>query len=828
MSKQSIPCTISVAYGDSSPAGLPVSLGVPFPAGALKDPASLAVRGPSGEIRPAGGRVLARHADGSIRWCLVSFGAREAGEHEVLWRQPAPAAQEKVALRREGGDWIIDSGRVRARVCEEGPGVLGELVVDGHAYLANPGDLRFCVDDASTLHEGRRKVRVIDELATRVRLRVEGEHRRADGSRCLSYRLDVELWAGWPSLRLDYHYFNLEPGQPAQHIGRIAMESAWNLGPETQRHFLQQNYGLFYVSRHVHNPAPVAIAADFSRAGAHVEEPAMLLDDVDYPFYLHAPLVDTHDWLGVKGETHGVYLQMQDFAAAKPNRLTSADNRLNAEAWPATAEKLELPQGRSRRQTFTLAFIASAATGSGTAKLSGAPNQAPKGVAAVLAAPVHEGRACVAPAWVAHCGEFGLGQALPVGKHVRVEANLAGLVRLNMPSTKFDVGDTDSHYASSYASINQALVPPLAGAPQVPRVFPRSHPTQTYLDLHEPVWTNNEYDVIHAFAAEILRTGRHDLWNTLRLAARHNIEVDFLHYSDHRWLHRATPAHSARHTTTGAYPSHFWTQGLLEYYCLTGDPDALEVACALGDKTIENFAHPPLREVLWGFNREIGWSVLTLACLADVTAEPRFRPVLDELVNYLLAFDRGGYKGGINLSGGNDRQNLNRQIVGNFFGYASMIEGVDIYAQVTGRKEVARWLAEICRDLVFEQMNAAREGQMPGLNFSTALTIGYERTGDRQFIDMMGLLLDGAYWNRVGPDGDASVKPVAMIYRGLPRLLGHAWRHGLLEAYEYPSWRKLGQAKARPRPAAKKTKAKAAAKTKAKPPAKKKPSRRAR
>ena len=42
----------------------------------------------------------------SVAYGRVPAGA--AGEHEVLWRQPAPAAPEKVSLRREGGDWIID------------------------------------------------------------------------------------------------------------------------------------------------------------------------------------------------------------------------------------------------------------------------------------------------------------------------------------------------------------------------------------------------------------------------------------------------------------------------------------------------------------------------------------------------------------------------------------------------------------------------------------------------------------------------------------------------------------------------------------------------
>ena len=339
-----------------------------------------------------------------------------------------------------------------------------------------------------------------------------------------------------------------------------------------------------------------------------------------------------------------------------------------------------------------------------------------------------------------------------------MEANLASLVRLDMPVTKFDVGDTNSHYNSSYAWIDGKLVPHLDGAPAIPRIFPGASPTQTYLDCHEPVWTNNEYDVIHAFAGELMRTGKIDLWDTLRHTARHNIEVDFLHYSDHKWIHRATPAHSARHTTTGAYPSHFWSQGLLEYYCLSGDIDALEVALALGDKTVENLSDPELRAVQWGFNREIGWSVLTLACLVDITREARFLAPLAEMVDYLVGFDRGGYSGAINLSAGNDRQNLNRQIVANFFGYSSMVEGVDLFADITGRGDVVTWLQQLCHDLVDEALNAAREGEMRGIDFAVTLTTGYERTGDERFIAMMSLLLDQAYWIGFGPNGGGSVK----------------------------------------------------------------------
>lgn len=798
MHEDSTGCVINVAYGDTAACGLPVSQGVPLPRGMMCPGDRLAVVAPGGEWRPAAGRPLAQWPDGSVRWLLVSFGAREAGTHRLVVNPDTVPTQPEVRLTQVDGRWIIDSDRLHMVVCEAGPGILGELVCDGVPRLEHPGDLCLSVDDASTRYEQKRTVQVIESSPLRVRLRVSGQLVEADGTCRLHYRLGIEIWAGWPAVRLDCHYFNLQRGVPSMTVRRIALDSAWRLAAQTHRHFIQRAYGVFNVSRHVFNPGRVAIVADFDRGAPSVEDPAMLLDDVDYPFYLNPPLVDTHDWLGVGDADRSVYLRIQDFLAARPNRLVSEGNRLSAELWPATAGTLDLPQGRSRCQAVFLAFPGSDMVGAGTAKLSNAPVQAPKGVAALLAALQHEGRAAVDPDWVAHCRAFRQEHALPTGRHFRIESNLRSLVRLDMPCTKFDVGDTDSHYNSSYAAINASKVPPLDGAPAVPRFFPQGRPTQTYLDLHEPVWTNNEYDVIHALAAELMRTGRCELWNTLRLSARHTIEVDFLHYSDHRWLHRATPAHSARHTTTGAYPSHFWTQGLLEYYCLSGDPDALEIALALGDKTLENFGDPELRAIHWGFNREIGWAVLLLACLVDVTGEARFRPLLDEMVDYLVGFDRRGYKGGINLSNGNDRQNLNRQIVGNFFGYASMIEGIDLYADLSGRQDVARWLGDLCLDLADEALNAAREGQLCGINFCTALAIGHERTGDPRFLQLAGMLLDTVYWNAGGVQGGGSVKPVASTYRNFPRLLGHAWRGGLLDAYEFPHARALQAAPCAP------------------------------
>src|SRR5687768_9067271 len=108
-------CLIHAAYGDPSPAGLPVATGVPFRQGVLRDGQALWVESPSGEARLAAGRALASWPDGSVRWLLVSFGAREPGPHRVRWSGSPPSstgAEVGVSVRRDGDAWIVDAGRV--------------------------------------------------------------------------------------------------------------------------------------------------------------------------------------------------------------------------------------------------------------------------------------------------------------------------------------------------------------------------------------------------------------------------------------------------------------------------------------------------------------------------------------------------------------------------------------------------------------------------------------------------------------------------------------------------------------------------------------------
>jgi len=677
-----------------------------------------------------------------------------------------------VTLTSSDDGMTLDNGLVRVTLSATGPGPISEITALGHRYLANADDLRFVVNGADTAHESQRSLQVLEHSPLRVRVRVNGAHFDAKGARLLNYRLDVELWANWPAMRIDYQFLHLEPGRVEIPIGRMAMDWRLHLGPETQRHFEQSSHGLMFVPRAVCNPAPVAIVSDNTCGPAHVEDPAMLLDDTPYPAHLRPPLVGTGEWLGIGDGAHGLYVRMQDFIEMRPKRLASHDANLAVEFWPASQGILSLPQGRSRRQSVAVAF-------SDTATLTSDQ------ICRLLDGPFHEGRAVIAPDWLRACGEFETDRLLVPGVNIRFEKFIHRLVNLHSLQGMFDLGDTiDSGYCRTYPPIpNNAILKP--NAPAIPRVFiagmhsPLSEGSMP--DLYEPVWTNNEYDAIYALCTEIMRSGRGDLWTLARWAVRHNIEVDFVHYHDDKQQHRATPQHSCRHNTSGSIPSHYWTQGLLQYYCLTGDQDVLEIALALGDKIIEDFTVPEFRASFWGFTRELGWPTLALSHLYDITGEARYRSQLEEILEFGMQVDRGP------RTADDQPTELESVIAWAALIWACMFEGADRYQRSSGREDLRAWLKDFLQYLRIAMEQLHRKGQPVAVSSLMMLAIGYELTGDERFLHTGMICLDefqeSVQW--VAPKAEA--RPMAIVYRSLIRFLNHAHNAGLLQRLDYPS-----------------------------------------
>jgi len=145
---------------------------------------------------------------------------------------------------------------------------------------------------------------------------------------------------------------------------------------------------------------------------------------------------------------------------------------------------------------------------------------------------------------------------------------------------------------------------------------------------------NHEYDFIANAAKEFARTGHTEIWKLCRSAAEHMMHTDFVAVSADPWKEGGVPAHCRDHTAGSAYPSHMWVEGLLLYHQLSGDPYALKVAMRVGDFFLkyidERF------QVVQGTAREMGWTLVALAALYDVTREERYLNGIKKVVDYYL------------------------------------------------------------------------------------------------------------------------------------------------------------------------------------------------
>ncbi len=761
----------------------PVVTGCPFPVEASS----------AGDFRVVGDKQdglvqaypLTAPTSGGLRWWELSFLSRWEGEVAIMADNDAESGPV-LAIEKDGG-----VGLSNQQIKVDLPGQCAKPPVlitwqGGSGCLIpeiNTLELGWCREDPASVRE----LKILRNGHIRAQVELTGKLTGRAGH--LDYRLTLEVWRGNPALRVDWMITHACPDRRELTFTQASLFGHWQVGEKTERLFRQKAHGLGWQPRDVINPDPVCLIADHTMFGVHVADPDMLLDLTEYPFYCSPPAIATRDWLELRGDSGRVSATLVDFAHTQPNALESYRQELCWHFIPPN-HRLTWSQGWRREQTMLLAFA--------PADNPMSPAELSKQAKTVFT----PGRAQPAPETLRELGCFELDRILAhiPGKHLRVSGLLNQLCCLNSRATKFDLGDTpDWHYTRGYATGPHGYLP-APGFASFPRatsqngyVFP-----DAFKFFVEPVWTNNEYDFIHAIATEVMRTGKNDHFPMLRWAARHNVEIDFLSYSDDPWHHRASPFHSHFHNRKGAITSHFWTQGLLQYYCLTGDRDALETARALGDKIITVNHNEIVRR--WKFDREIGWALLALCCLAEA-GETGYLDEAGRIASYLREYDRAAFTGAVTLSMGKAGRSLERQMIDNGFGYSSMVEALDRYHKLTEDKDFEAWFKKLLTDLKAAFWEKIEEGEAVSIRSMVGLvmTIGFERLEDADFLLAGQLILerwlDTTHANPIDISMAAGTeageaKPCAMAYRGLHRLLGSLDRQGELDFYEYSSLRR--------------------------------------
>ena len=774
---------------------------LPFAKGQFPAAPTVRVRSETGLEVPAQSELLASWPDGSARVAHVTFPATGGVYHASLGqpgRAAAPASPIRVCRRRDGRTEVT-TGRLAAVL--GGPGLVESIGLGSRKFIG-PRGLEVRVVDGrdrafAATADPRAQTTVELEGPLRAVVSISGTCTLED-ARFIDYRLRFEFLAGAEGFSLDYAFFNRERGCDFVDVKAIELDLRLAGASEPRHSVYQQSYGLFStLGRLVTTPQPLDIAVDDSRAAAYVRNAAALGDELDYPFYLNPPCDRIDNWAALSDGPRAIAVELDDFTCLRPKSLQLEGDRIRFGIWPRAAPGLALQQGRSRQVTIRVALSD-----------AGAPAD-PAPVAAAIAQLRDTLRAQLPQTVYGQAAFFDQGRVLPRRPDLnpRFEQWLGGMSSaLNTFATFFDLGDTpDTGYQSTYLSIGNRIRR-VRGEEGGPRYYAAAtHHAATKhnaLDDFEVVWVNNEYDALYAIGTEALRAGDLSLFRKMRWWARHTIDVDFIHYSDHRWLHRATPAHSERHTTTGAYPSHYWTQGLAQYYMLTADPDAMEVIVALADKTIENLDDPVIGPLNSGLNREIGWGILTMICAYEASGLKRFDAYARELI---------------------DRQiecGLPDDIPVFSFGHTSILLGAREYLEIhRGEPEaepVRRWFLEFV-DLGIRssrQAPPATKGagaRSPGYSYGAELAArglfhatqprsgifnsqsialdplayAYEITGDRAYVEAgmrsVEALLDSPDYRSPVPEA----KPYAKVYRTFINFLKPASELGYLKVFDY-------------------------------------------
>jgi hypothetical protein len=635
-------------------------------------------------------------------------------------------------LLEEGPDRIVmDSGVLRAVAsrCSGLPvlrlSVSGKAVFDGCLEL-------WTRDAAGTQYLGQlagpESVRVVEAGPLVGVIEWRGQHRSKDGRAFLDFNLRLRLDAGRGELTWSHAFVNLGDEVDGVPVGEVGLRLPAAAGGLLSHAVCQLSSGPNSLPRLAEFPEDVDI--HIGATGPRIADVASLREDTSYyPPYLMANRDLVEPYVGVRAREWSAVTFFQEGTQNWPKRLKVAGGAIEYHLWPAGSRLQDLRQGMARTHHIRLAFFEPGAAGVDFHRHF-CQAESPASVVVPFE-------------WYQRCGVFGMENFLPwmPERYPLLEGTFLAAIERAWSTGMLGYGD-DPNSGYNYTNI---------GLPD------------------ETVWINNEHDFISQAVIQAWRSGRAGSWNSARVAAEHQIDVDFVRKSPDRWKAGGVPAHCHRHTTAAVYPSHTWTEGLLQYYVTSGDERALEVARSLG-RNLCQYVEERL-EALEIESRMMGWALIALCALIEVTHDRRclraaraIRDDIRDVVERTGTYDAGG---------------LN-------YGAGTVLTGLGNLHRVTGDRDalslmlaIMDWHLEHGRNRVGIVWSDTLDPYRLNLTLPAYAYACYA-TGDRRYLEagMELLRFTGP------PTRDASVRGGAKQYRTYMPFLKLAHEAGVLQEIE--------------------------------------------
>lgn len=588
--------SLRLTGGEAAPRrGEPVTLGVPFPRGVLRDVASLSLHNSNDDTAhlPLQARVTDHWADGSVRWALIDWLADSTASYRLMLRHTTPAARAVaptgIALQERAGCVTIDTGASRFTIDRSAPGFPFASVETGGKPVIDPARSTLAIEGET----GQRYEPTIDEVTVeergpvRVAVRLWGRVASTSREPICHFIARVECFAGSPTVRLTLTLTNPRPaGHP---------DGKWDLG----------NSGSIYLRHATLTLAPAAhasgepvirfspeIGGAWTDAGTTLEiyQDSSGGENWKSTNHLNRKHEVPHAFQGYRvvtptGETRGLRATPIVTIERGGNRLAATTpwfwqnfpKAINADAnglsiglFPRQFSDVhEIQGGEQKTHTLHLSY----------------------GADGVTESPLEWGRRPLIPAldpsWA--CRAEAMPYLLPRSQDPN--ADHAALVDAALEGAdtfekKREVIDEYGwrHFGDIYGD-HEA-------------VFDKGeHPLVSHY--------NNQYDAVRGFGVQFLRTGDPRWRHAMDELASHVIDIDLYHTDGDKaaynhglfWhtchyidadtgTHRSYPS---RKKVPGGGPSggHLYTTGLMLHHFLTGDPLSRESAVSLAQYVID-------------------------------------------------------------------------------------------------------------------------------------------------------------------------------------------------------------------------------------------------
>ena len=548
----------------------PVTAGVPFPQGALMAAQNTRVLNRSGDEIPLQTALLAEWPDGSVKWLLLDFqatvGAGDCAEyrlefgHAVVRRGDPPSARVEVV--ENDTQIALHSGPLKILLDHRAPCFPGRVWIDasGDGEFStdeeitdprSPGSMELVIAAGTTYstRDGPCSVAVEERGPLRSVVKVQGQHQAADGSRMFTYVTRINAYAGKDFIRILHTWENDHVAENFTAVRSLKLRTPLRLV----------------------NPACTLFGADAEAYRSNGQPTLAQLEDDEYTVTERTGVRQSgrraQGTIDLSDETRGLTVAVRDFWQNYPKSLGATATGLEVGLCPPLPddryrdrEELEdklyyylqggeyqFKQGVARTHELVYRF-----------HHTGAPSSPP-----YLQEPL---RARAPAAWYCDSKAFG---------------DVAVVDAEKFPDYEHYVDNSLANYLET-------------------RETGKEYGMLNFGDwYHVQKWGNIEYDTPHVFFLHYVRGGDSRFFTVGEQAVRHYLDVDTCHHHrDHGFVDRVY-AHCIGHVGD-YYPyyyrkggaqgvvevevDHTWVQGLLDYYLLSGERRALEIATRIADK----------------------------------------------------------------------------------------------------------------------------------------------------------------------------------------------------------------------------------------------------